>query len=230
MPIKIKTKYGAKDYYEVNERLQIFRDKYPYWSLVSEILPCDVKDRVIMKATIFNEVGRPIATGIAFEDKSASEVNSTSFIENCETSAWGRALANFGIGIVQSVASANEVAAAIQQQNTPKIETQTPETTPEPIAKNPPTILDTLVLSKSSIRAPQMTPKQSQIISVVATKYGEQCPEGFVVDTKHICNAILKNFGKYPSQIRSVEKILAVIPISEVIVKNDFIEGLQDGK
>jgi len=50
----------------------------------------------------------------------------SSYIENCETSAWGRALANFGIGIDTAVASADEVGNAIKQQqdDTPVTEEQ----------------------------------------------------------------------------------------------------------
>ena len=57
------------------------------------------------------------ATGFAQEDKSSSYINKTSYVENCETSAWGRALANLGIGIDTSIASSNEVAIAIGKQN-----------------------------------------------------------------------------------------------------------------
>jgi hypothetical protein len=43
-------------------------------------------------------------------------INKTSYVENCETSAWGRALANLGIGIETSIASSNEVEMAIAKQ------------------------------------------------------------------------------------------------------------------
>jgi ssDNA-binding Zn-finger/Zn-ribbon topoisomerase 1 len=43
-------------------------------------------------------------------------INKTSFVENCETSAWGRALGNLGIGIDDSIASAEEVDMAIKKQ------------------------------------------------------------------------------------------------------------------
>lgn len=43
-------------------------------------------------------------------------INKTSYVENCETSAWGRALACIGIGIETSIASSNEVQMAIAQQ------------------------------------------------------------------------------------------------------------------
>ena len=43
-------------------------------------------------------------------------VNKTSYIENCETSAWGRALGNLGIGINESIASAEEVVSAVNEE------------------------------------------------------------------------------------------------------------------
>ena len=44
-------------------------------------------------------------------------INKSSYVENCETSAWGRALANFGIGVDSSIASAEEVMADMSKQN-----------------------------------------------------------------------------------------------------------------
>jgi deoxycytidylate deaminase len=69
-----------------------------------------------MVATILNEQNRIIATGHAEEKRKASQINSTSALENCETSAIGRALAGAGFG-GSEFASANEVQNAIQQQN-----------------------------------------------------------------------------------------------------------------
>ena len=111
--IKIK----GKDYVEVNERIKHFRNNYPNFSLSSRIVEIDA-DTCIIKAEIRNESGDVVATGHAHEEKSAGYINKTSFVENCETSAWGRALGNFGIGIDTSVASADEVDIAIKKQNT----------------------------------------------------------------------------------------------------------------
>ena len=58
-----------------------------------------------------------MSTGIAYEVEGSSFINKTSFIENCETSAIGRALGNLGIGIDTSVASYEEVANAVKQQS-----------------------------------------------------------------------------------------------------------------
>ena len=58
-----------------------------------------------------------IAQGMAQEDKSSSRINQTSFVENCETSAVGRALGFLGIGIETSIATADEVDMAIKKQD-----------------------------------------------------------------------------------------------------------------
>jgi hypothetical protein len=63
-----------------------------------------------------------IATGLAEEKRTSSQINRTSALENCETSAIGRALAAFGLG-GSEYASANEVQNAIHQQSRPKIPT-----------------------------------------------------------------------------------------------------------
>ena len=117
---KLKTvNIKGKDYVMVNERIKAFRKEYPTWSLVSQIK--DLTDnRCVIRAEIYDEEGRCIATGHAYEKEGSSPINKTSFIENCETSAWGRALANLGIGIDASICSAEELAIAISQQETPE--------------------------------------------------------------------------------------------------------------
>jgi hypothetical protein len=69
-----------------------------------------------MQARIYNTECRCIATGHAEEFRAASQINSTSALENAETSAIGRALAAAGWGGTE-FASANEVQNAIHQQN-----------------------------------------------------------------------------------------------------------------
>lgn len=110
-----------KPYVEVNERLKHFRSTYIGYSLISEVV--DINDTSItIKATVFDDKQNPIASGIAQEVKGSSFINKLSHVENCETSAWGRALANFGIGIEAAVASYNEVANAKLNQTKPKVE------------------------------------------------------------------------------------------------------------
>ena len=109
----------GKDYVEVNERLKFFRSekKYEGYSLESEVISLE-NGVITIKAIIKDGNGVVKATGLAQEKESSSFINKTSFVENCETSAWGRALGNLGIGIDTSVASANEVINAIQNQKT----------------------------------------------------------------------------------------------------------------
>lgn len=108
----------GKDYVEVNERLKYFRNekKYEGYSLESQIINLTEDGIITIKAIIKDANDRVVATGLAQEKESSSFINKTSFVENCETSAWGRALGNLGIGIDTSVASAEEVQNAIKNQ------------------------------------------------------------------------------------------------------------------
>ena len=120
------TNIKGKEYVEVNERIKYFRlaEDYKGWCLTTEVVHFD-DNQCVMKATILDDQGLIRATGFAQEDKSSSYINKTSYVENCETSAWGRALANLGIGIDTSIASSNEVSMAIAKQNS----TTTPSAT-----------------------------------------------------------------------------------------------------
>ena len=105
----------GKAYVPVSERVKYFRENYPDYTLISEIISYD-ENSVLMKATVYDKEGRILAVGHAQEDRTSSNINKTSFVENCESSSWGRALSNMGIGIDDSIASADEVANAIDRQ------------------------------------------------------------------------------------------------------------------
>jgi len=109
----------GKQYVEVNERIKYFRENYKDWALTSNIIEL-TENRCVIQASVLNQDNRVIATGTAYEMLGSSFINKTSFIENCETSAWGRALANLGVGLDTSIASADEVLNAKKQQETPK--------------------------------------------------------------------------------------------------------------
>ena len=105
----------GKNYAEVNQRIKAFRMLYPAGVIETEIL--SVENGVcIMKATIKDDNGHILGIGHAYEKENSTFINKTSYIENCETSAVGRALAMCGIGIDTSVASYEEVANAIENQ------------------------------------------------------------------------------------------------------------------
>lgn len=124
-PIERKDKFGkrhTKNYVEVNQRIKAFRMLFPEGFITTEIVKLDYLegDRIcVMKAEVGytdSEGLHILATGTAYEKESSSFINQTSFIENCETSAVGRALGMVGIGIDTSVASYEEVGNAMQQQ------------------------------------------------------------------------------------------------------------------
>ena len=114
------TNIRGKQYVEVNERIKFFRqeEQYKNWTLMSEFSVLD-SEQAVCKATIADTAGRVIAVGHAHEERGSSNINKTSYVENCETSAIGRALAMLGIGIDTSIASANEVQDAIAKQGSP---------------------------------------------------------------------------------------------------------------
>ena len=123
---KIKTtNIKGKQYAEVHERIKHFRGEPNYASLGinTEVLEWDKdKEEIVIRATIYDtssDIGGILASGIAHErrDDKNSFVNKTSYVENAETSAIGRALACMGIGIEDAYASAFEVANAIAQQD-----------------------------------------------------------------------------------------------------------------
>lgn len=128
--------FKGKGYAQVNERVKAFRMICPNGTISTEIV--DLTDGVVtMKASIYNDEGI-IATGYAQEKESSSYINKTSFIENCETSAVGRALGFAGIGIDGSMASADELANALNNQ--------AKETTkPEYISKKEQAILTSMI-------------------------------------------------------------------------------------
>ena len=120
----IKTKnIKGKEYAEVNERIIAFRKLYPDGFITTQIIKYD-DGFVLIGASVgyYDEEDgsqHVLGTGMAYEREGASQINKTSYIENCETSAVGRALGMAGFGIGASIASAEEVAQAIHQQETP---------------------------------------------------------------------------------------------------------------
>ena len=106
----------GKDYAEVPQRIKAFRSVCPNGAIVTELLSCE-NGVCIFKASVYDEKQVLIGTGTAYEREDSSFINKTSYIENCETSAVGRALGMCGFGIDVSVASAEEVQNAILNQD-----------------------------------------------------------------------------------------------------------------
>lgn len=111
-PVDIK----GKDYAQVNDRIKAFRELCPNGTITTDIIEL-ANGVVTMKATVYDEEGKILGTGLAQEKESSSYINKTSYIENCETSAVGRALGFAGIGVDGSMCSAEELVNAITNQN-----------------------------------------------------------------------------------------------------------------
>ena len=120
--------FDLSDYVQVNERIEKFYEKYPEGSIQTEII-MNENGMVIFKAYAYRnqEDTRP-ATGHAMEKEGSTYINKTSHIENCETSAVGRALAMLGFEIKKSVASREEVENAKLQQEMMKTIDKAPAT------------------------------------------------------------------------------------------------------
>lgn len=115
------TDIKGKKYIEVNERLKAFWTLCPYGRINTKIVSVENGVCVIQAEVYENkEDTQPRATGVAYEKEGSTFINKTSYIENCETSAVGRALGIAGFGLDTSVASADEVQNAINNQQEEK--------------------------------------------------------------------------------------------------------------
>lgn len=117
------TDIKGKEYAEVNQRIKAFRMVYPEGTIHTEMLS-NANGVCIFKASVYSK-GDPtisclLGTGTAYEKEGSTFINKTSYIENCETSAVGRALGMCGFGIDTSVASAEEVQNAMANQEEKK--------------------------------------------------------------------------------------------------------------
>ena len=107
----------GRPYVTVNERIKAFRNNYKDYALISEIVELG-DTHCVMKASVIDPQGRVVATGFARETVSKSPINKFAFLENCESSCWGRALGNFGIGVDDAICSADEILVKMSQETT----------------------------------------------------------------------------------------------------------------
>lgn len=113
-----------RQYETVASRVFRFREKYPEAEIKTTVLTLD-DDKAVVCCEIFLPFLNPetkmldwrsVSSGHAEEYRLDGTVNQTSALENCETSAVGRALSFLGFGSVNSIASAEEVISAKKKQ------------------------------------------------------------------------------------------------------------------
>jgi len=105
----------GRDYQTVAKRLKDMKEDHPDYSIKTKILHSD-ETTVLMRALILNGEGKEVARGHAEENRSLSQINKTSAVENAETSAVGRALSLLGY-LGTEIRSAEEMVNAIHQQS-----------------------------------------------------------------------------------------------------------------
>jgi hypothetical protein len=109
--------FNLDDYETVEERLVKYWKDHPDGQIHTEIIEVSVS-RFIVKASVFRTEAdaRPWTTGLAEETVQGRGVNATSALENCETSAIGRALANAGYATKGKRASREEMGKVAAKQ------------------------------------------------------------------------------------------------------------------
>ena len=189
------TNIKGKEYAEVNQRVKAFRTLYPEGFITTEIL-CREGGLCIIKATVGHYTdGKSVilATGTAYEKEGSSQINRTSYIENCETSAVGRALGMAGFGIDTSIASADEMNNALLQQN--------PNTVQKPVQAAPHVQKPVQAEQAAPYDILQETAADSELRLKWLEKYGEKALDA----------SCRKKFGTGFAQT-PIDKIKAVMP------------------
>jgi hypothetical protein len=115
-------RFNPEEYITVAERVTAFYDKFPLGRILTDVLEHSAETGfVLVKASAYREPddAMPAATGHAYELRSAGHVQAGSYVEVCETSAVGRALALLGFEVRRGVASREEVARGQQKAQAP---------------------------------------------------------------------------------------------------------------
>lgn len=131
------TQRGGKVYTQVVHRMEAFRQIFGLEYGVDTHVIVDDGHRVVVKAIITNENGIVIGSGMAEEIRGEGHVNKTSALENCETSAVGRALASIGLSGGE-YASANEIEAVGRKEQNLKSQASGSTDGPPPQSDAPP--------------------------------------------------------------------------------------------
>lgn len=103
----------GKDYILVKDRVLYFNEEYKDGSITTELLSSPDSEKIVIKATVKPDVKSDrVFTGHSQALVGDGYINKTAALENAETSAVGRALGLMGIGVIESIASADEMVKA----------------------------------------------------------------------------------------------------------------------
>ena len=101
----------GKKYVLVSDRVLYFNETYPNGMIRTHLLSNPDSELVVVKAQVIPDLTNPdrFFTGHSQAKWGDGYINKTSALENAETSAVGRTLAMMGIGVIDSIASADEI-------------------------------------------------------------------------------------------------------------------------
>jgi hypothetical protein len=111
-------RFNPDEYVTVAQRIEKFYAKFPQGRILTSVLEHNAETGfILIKAEVFRESddALPAATGHAYELRSAGHVQQGSYVEVCETSAVGRALALLGFEVRRGVASREEMEKAARK-------------------------------------------------------------------------------------------------------------------
>jgi hypothetical protein len=112
-------RFNPDEYITVHERIEKFYAKFPQGRIITAIIEHNEETGfILMRAEVYREPDEalPAATGHAYELRSAGHVQAGSYVEVCETSSVGRALALLGFEVRRGVASREEVIRGARKQ------------------------------------------------------------------------------------------------------------------
>ena len=163
--------FNPADYAEVAESLPLFWKDCPRGRIITDIV-VDDGTRIVMRAELYADIGDtvPTTTGFAEEIRGSSMVNKTSALENCETSAIGRALANYQFQGSKKRASLEEMVKVYRQGEQPQTTTNAPAAAPRTASlgssSEPPTPKQLALLRSKNYegQAPSTKREASEII------------------------------------------------------------------
>jgi hypothetical protein len=178
--------FNLEDYETVEERLVKFWKDHPDGQIHTKLLD-QSPGRFIVEASVFRTEAdnRPWTTGLAEETIQGRGVNATSALENCETSAIGRALANAGYATKGKRASREEMAKVGQAQKTVALIDQTKAKMAQTSSEYIPVVKED---DPWTIKSSSMPPTMEEAMSIVKETLGGQsekdiprCPHGDMI-------------------------------------------------
>lgn len=152
-------RFNPDEYITVSERIEKFYAKFPQGRILTTIVEHSAETGfILIRAEVYRdpEDALPAATGHAYELRSAGHVQAGSYVEVCETSSVGRALALLGFEVRRGVTSREEVIRGAKKQ-------QAAATPPAPAPNPPRPERPSAPLEKTGTPAPPPSPTPAEV-------------------------------------------------------------------